>query len=52
MEMKSLSYKNLSNKGLGKVFKRMMLVIMLSVVSLPMWPHNNEPQVTAQYVMF
>ena len=35
MEMKSLSYKNLRNTGLGKVFKRMMLVIMLSVVSLP-----------------
>ena len=52
MEMKSLSYKNLSNKGLGKVFKSMMLVIMLSVVSLPMWLNNNEPKVTAQYVMF
>ena len=52
MEMKSLSYKNLRNKGLGKAFKSMMLVIMLSVVWLPMWLNNNEPQVTAQYVMF
>ena len=29
MEMKSLSYKNLRNTGLGKVFKSMMLVITL-----------------------
>ena len=33
MEMKSLSYKSLRNKGLGMVFKSMMMVILLSVVS-------------------
>ncbi|MGM9844286.1 MAG: PEGA domain-containing protein [Muribaculaceae bacterium] len=31
--MKSLSYKNLRNTGLGKVFKCVMMVILLSVVS-------------------
>lgn len=33
MEMKSLSYKSLRNKGLGMVFKCVMMVILLSVVS-------------------
>ncbi|MGM9799628.1 MAG: formylglycine-generating enzyme family protein [Muribaculaceae bacterium] len=33
MEMKSLSYKKLGNTGLGMVFKSVMVVIMLSVVS-------------------
>ncbi|MGM9799865.1 MAG: SUMF1/EgtB/PvdO family nonheme iron enzyme [Muribaculaceae bacterium] len=33
MEMKSLSYKKLGNTGLGMVFKCVMMVILLSVVS-------------------
>ena len=33
MEMKSLSYKKLGNTGLGMVFKSVMMVIMLSVLS-------------------
>ena len=33
MEMKSLSYKKLGNMGLGMVFKSVMMVILLSVVS-------------------
>ncbi|MGN1173454.1 MAG: formylglycine-generating enzyme family protein [Muribaculaceae bacterium] len=33
MEMKSLSYKNLRNMGLGMVFKCVMMAILLSVVS-------------------
>ncbi|MGM9799859.1 MAG: hypothetical protein ACI30M_04165 [Muribaculaceae bacterium] len=33
MEMKTLSYKKLRNTGLGMVFKSVMMVIMLSVVS-------------------
>ena len=33
MEMKTLSYKSLRNKGLGMVFKCVMMVILLSVVS-------------------
>ncbi|MGN1172355.1 MAG: hypothetical protein ACI4SO_01055, partial [Muribaculaceae bacterium] len=34
MEFKTLSYKNLRNTRLGMVFKCVMMVIMLSVVSL------------------
>ena len=33
MEMKSLSYKKLGNTGLGMVFKSVMMVILLSVLS-------------------
>ena len=33
MEMKTLSYKKLGNTGLGMVFKSVMMVILLSVVS-------------------
>ena len=33
MEMKSLSYKKLGNTEFGMVFKSVMVVIMLSVVS-------------------
>ncbi|MGM9799924.1 MAG: formylglycine-generating enzyme family protein [Muribaculaceae bacterium] len=33
MEMKSLSYKSLRNTGLGMVFKSVMMVILLSVLS-------------------
>ena len=33
MEMKSLSYKKLGNTGLGMVFKSVMMVFLLSVVS-------------------
>ena len=42
MEFKTLSYKNLRNTGLGMVFKSVMMVVLLSVVSFSASGQKNK----------